>query len=76
MQWCADGMAVWCAADRSGDGDASGMSDPEMCIPGGVGTGWSGSLADKEVRIGKGCVTGVRKRIRRATAIRKVKTDS
>ena len=60
---------MWCTADRSGDGDASGMSDPEMCISGGAGSGWSGSLADKEVRIGRDCVTGVRKRIC------KIKTD-
>ena len=53
MQWCADGMAVWCAADRSGDGDASGMSDPEVCISGGVGPGRTWSLVGKEVKIGE-----------------------
>ena len=46
-------MVVWCAADRSGDGDASGMSDPEVCISGGVGTGRTWSLVGKEVKIGE-----------------------
>ena len=44
-------MAVWCTADRSGGGDASGMPDPEMCISGRSGSGGAGGLAGEEVRI-------------------------
>ena len=47
---------MWCAAYRSGGGDASGMPDPEMCISGGAGLGGTGCLDGEEVKIGNGCV--------------------
>ena len=61
-------MAVWCAADRSGDGDASGMSDPEVCISGGAGSGGIGGMAGEEVRMKNVCVIGIRKRIRKTSS--------
>ena len=59
---------MWCATDRSGDGNASGMSDPEMCISGRSGSGGTGCLAGEEVRMKKVCVIGVRKRIRKTSS--------
>lgn len=37
------------AADRGRGGDASGMSDPQVCISGGAGLGGTGMLDDKKI---------------------------
>ena len=49
MQWRADGMAVRPSADRSRDGDASGMPDPEMCVSCGDRPDRTGVLDDEKV---------------------------
>ena len=53
MQWRADGMAVRPSADRSRDGDASGMPDPEMCVSCGDRPDRAGVLDDEKVERGK-----------------------
>ena len=47
-------MVVRSHSDRGRDGDASGMSDPEMCVSGWDFSGLSGVLDDKKVRIETG----------------------
>ena len=63
-------MALRCASDCCGGGDASGMPDPEVCLSGGDLSGLSGVLAHQKMKIENGFVkqteTTRRKRIRKA----------
>ncbi len=56
MQRCADRVVMRCITDRIGDGDASGMSDPQVCISGRDIFCLPGMLAYKKVKIEKRCV--------------------
>ena len=49
-------MALRCASDRCGNGDASGMPDPEMCVSGGDISGLYWMLVSEKMKRGNGFV--------------------